>query len=281
MFKKLFNRERRERVPDSNQPSQSTSALIFVFDRLPTLEQARLVQRIEAIEPTSPPIRVSIDVNEANTLFARVQFNDHRLKLVGFNVPVPAPTVERTIQVSNWQQEQKQSLRNHRAQIICFYEGTNPNPTEQLLALYKMAYGFYPDGLLGVLDEDAWNCMPRSFVNQQVNPEMLQACRTDIPLGIWTGFVKFFKPDNQVWFCSKGHHRFGVPDFAYLAPISAADQAFDLFSSLFNYVHRYDAHLKSGDTAQLGTHYLRFSDVQEYHDYLATPSGTLVVEQLS
>ncbi len=282
LFKRVFDRNQREASNEQPDSTTASTALIFVFDQLPRIDKDRMARTIEHIELIKTRATIAVTVEEHDTCYAAIEFDDHRLHLAGFAAPVPSPAIERTIQAANWRQDQKEPLRKHRAHIICFYDGSSLDPIEQMIALYKVAYSFYDQGLLGVLDETAWNCMPREFVKDQVSPEMLKACRDDIPLGIWTGFVKLFRPDEKVWFCTKGHHRFGVNDFAYLGQIHEADEVFEMFQMLFGYVHDYKAVLKVGDTAQAGEElYLRFRAVDEYHDYLASPSGTLVVEKMS
>ncbi len=105
-------------------------------------------------------VKIDIQIEEKDVLRAFVRFDDHQIQLVGFSAPVPSSTMERTISVSNWKQEDKLPLQNHKTHIICYYEGENSDPTEQLISLYKTAFAFSNFGLLGILDEDAWNCMP-------------------------------------------------------------------------------------------------------------------------
>jgi hypothetical protein len=199
---------------------------------------------------------------------------------VGFSARVPAATIEHTIPISNWKPQDKAPLQGHKAHIICYYEGENASPVERQIALYKTAFAFWKEGLLGILDEDAWNCMPRRMIEEQVKPNMLHSCRQTLPLGIWTGFVKLFRGKNEVWFCTKGYHRFGAKDLAYLGRPDEANAAFDLFGNLFFYM-RGGAVLKAGDTAQVSeTENIRFREPYEYQDALNSPSGTLVFEKI-
>lgn len=92
--------------------------------------------------------------------------------------------------------------------------------------------------------------------------------------------MKFFLPDGMIWFCSKGFHRWGVPDFALLGEQGEGETAVDIFSGLLGYVRSSGAQLSPGDTADLGGTLLRFGPVYEYAEYLAGPSGTLVIERL-
>ena len=143
--------------------------------------------------------------------------------------------------------------------------------------MQRVAGSFLKSTLVGVVDPDAWNCMPAMVLEEMLTTETLMTCRAEVPVGLWTGFVKMFKPDDDVWFCTKGFHRWGVMDFAYLGKHSQADETFRLFNGLFNYVRRSKAKLKPGDTAEFGELFVRFEQVSEYKDYLEGPLGTLVV----
>lgn len=87
--------------------------------------------------------------------------------------------------------------------------------------------------------------------------------------------------DRDIWFCTKGYHRFNANDFAYLGQLEDADFAFDLFNNLFAYVYDSKAKLQIGHTAQIGENtFIRFQDISEYNDYLDSPLGTLAIERI-
>ena len=122
--------------------------------------------------------------------------------------------------------------------------------------------------------------MPVWMIKEQMKPNMLQSCREAVPVGMWTGFVKLFKSKDEVWFCTKGHHRFGARDLAYFGNPAEANEVYMLFANLFDYMAG-GATIKAGDTAQISeTHYIRFREVYELEDYLNSPLGTLVLEKI-
>jgi len=277
IFKKTFNEDGK---PNKRDNPKALTALVMLFDAFPKFNLTQLENAISQIEPLRKSLKIDIQVEEKDILHALLEFDDHKIKLVGFSAPVPSSTIEHTIPVSNWKQEDKLPLSNHKTHIICYYEGNNPKPTERLIALYKIAFAFSNYGLLGILDEDAWNCMPTWMIKEQMKPDMLQSCRENIPLGIWTGFVKLFKSKDDVWYCTKGYYRFGVKDLAYLGKSSDAKSAYDMFGNLFEYMLG-SSPVKTGDTAQVSeTEYIRFREVYEYDDYLNSPLETLVLEKI-
>jgi Domain of unknown function (DUF4261) len=257
------------------------TAFTFLFDSLPVLDLGEIADKIKTIESIKTEVSIDMQVNALDVFRAFLEFEDHKFQLVGFSVAVPRSVVDFTIGVSNWSEKDKTPLLQHKAHVICYYEGTNSSATEQIIALYKVAYSFYDRGLLGILDEDAWTCTPRNVIANQVTPEMLSLCRESMPLEVWSGFVKMFKNDNNTWFCTKGYHRFGVNDFAYLGELSEADFAFNFFTNLFHYVYSTGAKLEAGNTAQFSEDmFIKFGNVYEYNEYLDSPLGTLVIEKV-
>ena len=260
--------------------SKSIDALLFLFNSLPTINKNHLEKALSTVEFGRQGSTANVEIvtqDSGKTFLSHLKFGNHSLQLVGFNAPVPENVVGKTIVPSHWKEEQKEPLLSHQSHMICLYEGANLNPVEQQIALYKTASTFIDEGLLGTLDEKAWNCMPTSMIKNMVEPNSLAEFREAIPVGLWTGFVKFFRPDGKVWFGTKGHERFSVPNFTFLGMSDQANTAFDLFTNLFHYVRNYSAALDVGHTAEMGDLHLKFDGVSEYHDYLES-SKTLVVE---
>jgi Domain of unknown function (DUF4261) len=265
----------------TTEEKMAKTAFTFLFDSLPVLDLEDIACKIKAVESIETEVSVDIQVNSTDVFRAFLEFEDHKFQLVGLSVSVPISVMNFTIGVSNWVEQEKILLLEHKAHVICYYEGTNSSTTEQIIALYKVAYSFYDCGLLGILDEDAWTCTPRNVIANQVTPEMLSLCRESMPLGFWSGFVKMFKDDENTWFCTKGYHRFGIHDFAYLGKISEADFAFNLFANLFHYAYSTRAKLEAGNTAQFSEDmFVRFNNIYEYNEYLDSPLGTLIVEKI-
>jgi Domain of unknown function (DUF4261) len=265
----------------SAEKKMTGTAFTLLFDSLPVLDLDSMASKIKAIESIDTEVSMDIQVKSTDVFRAFLNFEDHRFQLVGFSVSVPSSVMDLTIGASNWREQEKTPLLEHKSHVICYYEGANSLPAEQIIALYKVAYSFYDCGLLGILDEDAWTCTPRAVVANQVTPEMLSLCRESIPLGFWSGFIKMFKDDDSTWFCTKGYHRFGINDFAYLGSLSEANFAFDMFANIFHYAYNTNAKLEAGNTAQFSEDmFIKSDNVYEYNEYLDSPLGTLVIEKI-
>lgn len=263
--------------PRGEAPAPDRLILFLLFDVLPTPDLTAIRQDIAGIEPLSMPVDCSAATGAALT----ISFGNHSFALAGIDAPVPADSSQNAIETSNWSPEDKSPLRGHQAHIVCAYTGTEADPTEQFIAALKVAAAFLRHGLVGVIDAAAWNCLPPRAITASLTADFLVGARQTIPVAIWTGFVKFFRPDGLIWFCSKGFHRWGAPDFALLGSEGEGETAVDIFSALLGHVRSTGASLSPGNTADLGGMLLRFGPVLEYAEYLDGPGGTLVIERVA
>ncbi len=255
-------------------------SLVFLFRALPPLNQRALQERIEAIEPVRERLQVLDTAKIDRAALARITYDGHSLRLVGYDSPAPIESIYEAIECARWDDEVKQPLHGHRSHVLCHYEGESDDPAEQMLACWKLAGAFLDDGLLGIVDRDAWTCTPAGPLRQLLAPVQLARLRAEPPLGVWTGVAKLLKDDDEVWFCSKGFHRWGVVDFAWLGRPSEEEEAFALFNGLFKLARAAGGALEPGHAARLGEAHLRLTAVTEYPDFLEGPLGTRVVERL-
>lgn len=220
------------------------------------------------------------DIIETDSGFlADCRLDEHAFRLIGFDLPAPSGTTERPIRCSHWRHDQKRALKAHRAHIVCIYESGSSDSTEQLIAFYRLAGHYLNQGLIGLIDEDAWNCVPAALIADEIAPENLAVIRDDMPMGLWTGFVKFKRRAGGIWYCTKGFHRWGLSDFAYLGQADEARATYEMFWALFDFLRVSGQPIGVGHKAELGRERLAFREVTEYRDQLIGPAGTLVIEK--
>jgi hypothetical protein len=261
-------------------PGKTPLTLIFLFQTLPKLSKATLYQGLSDSGPLQEPLQIFDEVlTPESGQYARLRFDAHQFRWHGVSAAAPQESTHQPIECSHWPLKIKAPLRTHQAHVICWYEGSSLDPTEQMIAMLRLAGAFTNQGLLGWVDTEAWNCMPEQVMAMSLEPQVLAASRSQVPVALWTGFIKLTKSEQEVWFCTKGFHRWGLSDFACLGSHSEAEHIASLFASLFNYLRQSNAVLQAGDTAQFQGQCLRFEAVQEFAQYLSTPLGTLVVER--
>ncbi len=255
--------------------------LIFLASSLPKCIAERLQQNLPAFGVTDYSVEEDLELAQEGIVNADINLGIHKIKVVGFSAAVPEKVGQMALDCCNWSPDDKQAMRAHSHHMVVYYEGGSLDIVEQFLALYTLACCFIDDGLLAIMDIAAWNCVPVHAIKQLMHSELRNNCDEDLPLVLWTGFAKIFVSDSEVWLCSKGFHRFGVMDFAWFGTMEDVNEVYELFHGLFSYVRNEKAKLKVGDTAQFGDNLiLRFVKLNDYHEYLEGPLGTLVIERL-
>lgn len=281
VFQKLFGKKE-STVGEGNQ-AEKLPILMLVFNQLPIVNPETIIDRISNIESLTSEVTVNMKngINTGEALMAEIEFDKHRVNLVGFNAPVPKETVDYTVGLSHWRQDQKEKMVNHKAHILCYYTGDSEAAIERYIALYKVAYSFSGKNLLGVLNETAWTCQPSEVIEDIITPQMLEANRESVPLLFWTGFVKW-EQQNGICFFTRGNHLFGVKDFAFFAKDDLeAENVFDIFSNIFYYLFETKAKIEVGHTLQIEEEtFLRFKEMPSGMELLESPIETLVVEKI-
>jgi hypothetical protein len=110
------------------------SNLLLLFKKLPTVDEAEMAKMISDLEPIEGQVMVkNIPLDKPFSKSVRwnsIEFAEHKVQLVFLNKLVPKVVMEETIQTSSWEKPEKVLLRQHNAHVICFYNGSNPDPIE-------------------------------------------------------------------------------------------------------------------------------------------------------
>ena len=233
-----------------------------------------------ATDPTinsSMPSNVNKDQND-NCFFWRISFGSHRFELIGISAPIPVDAIEKSLKTSQHNAAGKDAMRAHQMHVMCKYAGGSGSAAEQMLLLLEIAHALAPDKLLGVIDDVAWNATPAAVINQMLSPsELAQTSSAPMPLVFW-GWLRLGKSSREMWYCSKGFERYGVPNLAFLSHTQDGEKSLATATALFNHFRSTSTPLAAGHTAQLGANLMvRFLPVTESPDFL-DPLTTLVVK---
>lgn len=256
----------------SSQKSPSSSVFLL-FDQEPSFDGDDVLKGIRQLEPErhAPGCRAIIQDN-------LMQFDSHMFAMLPIFAPIPADEITPVIDSAFWTEEAKAPMRHHQAHIACLAMQNGEDTTEQFVAILKLATALVPHGLVGLLDLDAGVAIPGAVLPYLVTVDGLAEARGRIPVGVWTGFEQFQRPDGCIWFRSRGFHRWGKPDLAYLGNEEEAEAVRDLFEGLLAYMRDSDTHFQPGETANNGQTQLRFASVTEYHAWLDGTGTTIVIE---
>lgn len=253
----------------------------LLFEALPTADVIKSslagLSRIEPIA-SGPKLHTMADGEHAFAYI--VEFDDHRVRMIGHARPIESRKIDRTIRCSHLFEDVKETLAAHRAHVDCTYLGHHPSAIERYLAVFKIAHCFHR-AMIGLVNENAWNSLPAAMLASFGSAEDLAECRESPPAGFWTNAVHFARKDGRIWFGSKGHHLFGVQDFAFLGDTSATEEVTDLFYELLLHCLEGGTRIEPGETLQVGDHHFRFCPVHEYGEFLDGPLGTIVLERAS
>ncbi len=276
LFDALFGRKKAADAPyvTNSAPRERESRLgVLVAVRgQPELDPASIAKRLARLEAPGAPVEF-----EMLEVAGRLSCEGQVVDFVMLDAPIPAPLVDSICQVTHWADAAKATLRKHQRHYICWYGGESEDPTEQYLALLKAGWCLSGSAMTGVILEDAVNFLPPELVQQLFTEEMLESVRESVPVNIFTGFIKFFA-EHGTWCATRGHHIYGLPDFALFAPPDVQPSEVNaLFGGLFNYAYGAGVSLNAGETMELGGQFYRFEPVVEYKDYIEGPGETIVL----
>jgi len=180
----------------------------------------------------------------------------HVVKMVAYYAPMPREAVETSIAPAHFGPEYKQLAYAHKAHALLYYGGYESDALEQYVALAACAGALAYFGAQFVLNETARTALPAAMLHphEEDAGDMLATLR-GFPLPfLYCGFVKLEVEDVPgVWMRTYGAHRFGLPDFATLAPgHEHGSETFEQFGSMLNYLRQSGKRFAVGDTMQVG-----------------------------
>ncbi len=256
--------------------------LIYAPSDLQLPTDAELLESLAFSEDllTSEMVEIKRTFDSADRFLAEIRFGEHHIQMAGLPTPLPPDVVDRTIHVSPWQPQIRAAMRQHRSHLSLVYAGDHPDPVEKMIALYRTAFAFENENLLGVVNEQAWTAHPPADF---LSPDRISSYRHEIPFILWVGYVKFFLDPSQYWLVTKGHQIFDVPDLASLISDPADEEdTINRFIDIFYYLYDNDVDVLAGDTLELAAsgEKLQLGEVTEHPEWLLGPSGTLVIKPL-
>ncbi|MFW5713916.1 MAG: DUF4261 domain-containing protein [Brevefilum sp.] len=269
-------------LPQTSESFTPVLHLIYASPEIPAQNQAKLNSRLrqfDALAQTEPSMNWQI--HSSNKCLGNLYFAEHHIQISGLSNPLPGPVIDRTINVSPWQAQIKASMRQHQSHLSLVYRGESKDPLDRMLALYRAAYSFKNENLLGVVNEPAWTAHPKADF---LSIEKIEAYKIEIPFILWFGYVRIFKDKQRYWLVTKGHHLFDVPDLAFFVESAKEEETvINYFVNIFYYLYEQDAVVTAGDTLEIGKsgEIMQFSEVTEYTETLLGPAGTLVIEKVS
>lgn len=218
------------------------------------------------------------------TPFGLVGWGRHVIRLVGFNAPLPPTVLEVCVGPSHYGPEVKEQVRRTQAHVLLYYVGYEPDPVEQSVALAAVSGALATAGAVAVLNESAHTSLPIGVLAPGASPDMLGHLRALPLLMLYAGFVKGELPGVPgVWLRTYGCPQLGLVDLAMHIPgHEYAEQTFEMFEQLLDYLRTSGATFMAGNTSQVGEdEYLRFRAPRPEESFLPDDGSLLVIERIT
>jgi hypothetical protein len=264
--------------------------LTLCFETLPVFDLDSIQQRLANIEPLYSAPQLEFDKASPADLIITYEQQDprgygpphlHTIRVTAQNTPIPDAKID-NIQNNFYVRpfNPRELLCGHTAHLRCSYESSGTKSPEPIIALYKVAYCFMKQGLLGLWDEEIAVCHKPSILGTLFKPfYMLNSSRRALTVGLWHNLLEFHRPGGGIWFYTKGQVRFGLPEFAYFGSATYRHIAHSLFRELLDTLQTKNKSLSVGDIIGIRPGlWISVSGLLEHQDVLESRFGTLVLQ---
>jgi hypothetical protein len=252
---------------------------LTAFLRHPELAGAA-VELVRVADHPAAASLVSADGPPASVL-GLVEWGPHRVKLAGFDAPMPYGPVEACVGPAMIPPPLKHDAKHHASHVLLWHAGPGKDPFEQYVAVAAVASALARFDAVVVMNEEARTAVQALDLIPEDGEDILATLRgLPIPY-LWGGFVKLDVGDpEKPWVRTFANHLLGLPDLAYhLADHRETSRAFRLFAGMLGYLRQTGERFAPGDTVDLadgGT--LRLRPPAEAEWYLESDGEMLVVE---
>lgn len=256
--------------------------VLFAAEKLPVTAEA-IQKALRAYDPSLQEARCEIEFS-GDEMLGLIGWGQHVIRLVGFNAPFPAASVEQCVAPAHYPDPIKQEVRNSASHLLLYYGGYVGDVFEQYLALAVAAGAIASFGATGVLNETAHCSLPAALLNDDEVRGQACAMLGSLPLlALFCGFVKYeVDGTHGVWMRTYGAEAFGLPNFATLAAGHHEGEAFfDLFGSILDYLRTSNAVMEAGHTMQVGENtFMKVRNATQSEYFLHDKTPVLVAEMI-
>lgn len=294
IFERFFGRRdaNAKAQPPSEQATRDARAvptsLQLLFAESFALDAEGMTATLRAFHPSMSQGTCELDpaLVANGTPLGLFSWAGHAVKLIGFDAPMPAASVEACVEGAHYGQELKARARAHRAHLLLFYAGAAEDQLEQYVALAAVAGVLAGHGALVVLNEAARTSLPAAALGRDEDDddesalERLQSL--PIPL-LYAGFLKLEVEGREgIWMRTWGSFTLGLPDLAFHAEgHQQGRDTLEWFGSILSYLHGSGASLAPGHTMDVADGVtLRCRAPAPDEGFLSSEGAMLVVERI-
>lgn len=287
LFSRFFGKKAADDTPTTpltaNPAIQNPLSLQVLFTEPLALTSESVTEALRAYTPSMSAAQCELDaeLSAEGKLFGILGWGKHVVKLVGFDLPMPAAAVEACVAPAHYPQDVKEQVRAHTGHLLLFYAGYETKPLEQYVALAAVSGALAKLGAIAVLNESARTSLPAGVFAEMGGPKALDVLRSLPLLYLYCGFVKYEVEGTEgVWMRSYGAHLLGLPDFAALAAgHHEGEKYFEVFGNILSYLQTSGAKLAAGHTMQIGQQeFFRVRQPTPSEYFLESPGVLFVAE---
>jgi hypothetical protein len=185
-------------------------------------------------------------VTERGIGLLRVRFSEFVVELS--EVRAPAPNLDKMIGYTGRPSSALAPLRSHETHVMCWLRNGPPCPMQRLAACLDVAEACMEQGLLGIIQTDAWRCMLvdqlDEFARVLSNPETSELDGYRISthaVAVPTPHLKHY--------VTHGNHLWGLPEFVVpVLPETSAGEAQKMIDGLFSAMREKGGGVEPPDT---------------------------------
>jgi hypothetical protein len=287
VYNRFFGKREADDSPDdliAEPKKEESPALQVLLAGRFKLDAAAVAKAMQAYHPSMVKARCEApaELNKEGKVFGLAGWNQHVIKLVGFDLPMPKDTVELCVAPSHYPQGLKERARAHQSHLLLWYAGREESVVEQFVALAAFAGVLEQFGAIVVLNESGHTSFPVAALSRKdLKDDMMELLRS-LPLPVlYCGFVKYNIPnDTHVWMRTFGAYVMNLPDFAaYTNGHHEGQRYCDMFGSILRYMLNSGKRLAAGHTMQIGADdYLRCRAPTKDEPWLESKGEMLVIE---
>lgn len=269
---------------DDDTSAKSVSLQLLFAEKGAFSNAAQITELLRAYDASMAEATCELDESSVaqGTPVGIISWGAHRIRVVGFDLPMPQPIVELCVAPSHYRQEIKTAAYAHSAHAILYYAGDEKSAREQYAVLAAVGGALHGRGAIVIMNETGHTSFPAEVLAKHSN-EMMEELR-DLPLCmLYSGFVKYdVQGSGGTWMRTYGNHVFGIPDFAYFATgHKEGESTFNMMCSVMEYILSSGVRMAPGNTMQVGsTEVLQIRAPTKSEYFLKSEGEMLVLEKM-
>lgn len=255
-------------------------ACTVLYDALPELDAGSQQGALERLVGPCAVEWAGVGPEGGPLMGGVAAFGEHQVAMVALPAPVRPEVLDVTVEVSPMPDDERQAMREHRAAIRVLYVGSEQDPVEQLVAMYRVAGVLLDLGGVGVINERAALAQPFELAAALIS----QLGDDPLPIQLWTGAITFALGQNEavsrLLVRTYGMDQCNLPEFAiYIRDRLQADDAYHALMNVCLYFvqDRVELTLGLGDRVEFIGHTYLLAEPDRTISELDSESGLFLL----